>query len=338
MRTLWMHVGTGKAGSSALQYAFTTHADRLATAGIVYKDNPVRQAIVERGIATGGNGADIRSALRSKNVPEAIRIALDLMNEPGSTLLSNENIFSTKLYVLEAFRDALLRHVSVIKAFVVFRPQVDALPSEFLQTVKDNTRTTRQITPDEFSLDFIRRPRFNLFFCAKKLIRVFGANNVTMCWYPEAIRTGGIVAPAFEWMGVPPPVRDHRVINPSPSHESMLVLQRANAAGIGSRRFSDKFLMAAHDRGLTGTKVTLSESVTRYIERETFATNSALLKAYFPHLSIERELAPVDIAPQTIDREMMAKLTDLAARVARDMNLNAQQIQETFGSEAILYA
>ena len=316
---LFLHVGTGKTGSSALQNAFALAQDILAQRGIAY---PVIAARGHQTLVSSGNAVRIRKAFREEGAAGAIAAAKELLDPRLDTLLSNEGLYATSEADLASFRDALHAAGRRTKVLVFFRPQADMLASAYLQRLKAN-KHLRDIDENEYALAQYKSGHFDWLACAEKLGSVFGIHNLSVRWYPAVLRHGGPVTAAFEWLGISAPHIPQPLINPSPGREAAMVLREANAAGIGGRRFADEFLKRAHDQGLLGSKVTLAPEVHRLIEDESRKANAELLRRYCPDLSPERELASRPTSePAPLNQKIITDLRKIAGEVAASININ----------------
>jgi hypothetical protein len=329
-KRLFLHVGTGKTGSSALQNAFALAQDILAQGGIAY---PVSATARDKQpLVSSGNAVAVRRALREDGAAGAIAAAKGLLDPKLDTLLSNEGLYATSQADLTSLRDALEEAGWRTKVLVFFRPQADMLASAYLQRLKAN-KHLRDIDENEFALALYKSEPFDWLACAEKLESVFGIENLAVRWYPAVLRHGGPVNAAFEWLGISSPRIQEPLINPSPGREAAKVLREANAAGSGGRRFADEFLKKAQDQGLLGSKVALAPDVHRLIEDETRKANTELLRRYCPDLSPEKELAGQPTSePAPLSQKIITDLRRIAGEVATSMNKASGRVHGAFGS------
>src|SRR5688572_2675069 len=106
MRRLFLHVGTGKTGSSALQYAFSVASADLAHHGIRYPESADMRSKVLNRVPTAGNARSVRQAL--KHGPgRALDEMRSLIGDSGDVLLSNESLYEASPDYLAAVADLL---------------------------------------------------------------------------------------------------------------------------------------------------------------------------------------------------------------------------------------
>jgi hypothetical protein len=329
MRQLFLHIGIGKAGSSALQYAFSKATEDFAARGLTYPQTPeARQRLAMNQPIGLGNAAAIRKAFRTHDPDTAIKLTLEMVGScDGDVLLSNETLFGTKPKYLIALKAALASIGVTTKVLVFFRPQVELFAAAYVQA-----RRSRGAEHDDENSFAIRRHETGLYdwlACAKKYEAVFGPGTVKVCWYPAVIRGHGVIKEAFDWLGVPVP-KIEAIVNPTPGYEVIEVLSLAKDI----RRydlFCYRFLTELQRSGLRGTKVILNEQVTRRIEAETRDSNAELLRRYCPELSVEQELAPAKFGSRAIDPNLLRQVTDIAAKVAIEVGPSRQAAGRMFG-------
>lgn len=135
MRKIYLHVGTQKTGSSALQRFFCINKDILAEEGILYPLEWGAQA-TEGYSQQGGNIGRLRSLLSYPN-KEIADIFINLVDRYQRILLSNEGLFvlanpNIKNGWLQEVRNANIE----IDIIVYLRKQVDFILSFYNQGIK----------------------------------------------------------------------------------------------------------------------------------------------------------------------------------------------------------
>lgn len=141
MRTLYLHIGQGKTGTSFLQSCFALSRSALATSGIRYPRSAHHQQAAA-GRTTTGNGHLIRSMLgsaTSRRVAGTALRASNMRHASSDLLFSSEFFFagmSTKgrSHVLPDFA----RHAGYdqIKVLMLIRDPVEHVVSSYLQYVR----------------------------------------------------------------------------------------------------------------------------------------------------------------------------------------------------------
>jgi hypothetical protein len=320
-RICYLHVGTGKTGSSAIQYALTRAHDYLLGHGYLYPDLSENFRNVLNLRPTAGNGVNIIRVMRARGrLADVVR---PLAGTPHNAILSCEGFSNHPARLLEELGATLRSLGFSTKCLVFFRPQHEMIASSYLQMVK----SAKVDAAVELS-DFARRRlgaeatdgRWNWHARVGKLHEAFG--NVTVKWYPAVRRLGpnGVVDATFAWLGLPPPrdgfASDGVIVNPTPGREALIVLRSINAEGRGSKRFADRFLAKAEEAGLLGGKVMLDRATMEAVHMATRESNAALIEQYCPELSVEEELTlpPLD-ADGPIDGGKLRELEKMAAAI-----------------------
>jgi hypothetical protein len=316
MTTCYLHIGTGKTGSSAIQYALTKAHSELMDLGYSYPDCSRNFRQVLAGIPTAGNGRTIGVHLRRGD----LRAAIDAIRDTtGNLILSNEALANRDVDTLRKFSDELRSLGYKVSGLVLFRPQVDVLVSSYLQGTKAarvegtlSEHVERQFTPRTLE------KRWNYFKRAEHFATVFDA--LTVRWYPALKRQGpsGVVEAAFGWLGVPFKrawLPDGETINPSPGREALAVLQTLNAEGRGGKLVADAFLKKAQAIGLLGHPVTLDRDTAERIHKATLQSNRALLSKHCPELSADNELI-LPLCNDAFDIQILSELQKMAGTIA----------------------
>jgi hypothetical protein len=310
---LFVHAGTAKTGTSAVQSAFAEHQKVLEQQGYQYPDLAGKFERAGAGLPTTGNASVLLRLLKEDAVDEALAT---LKPYQGQHLILSHEAFAN---IARTNDEAVLRFVEGARALgfdpcalVMFRPQTEFIPSFYLQQIKEDKTSLRlddYLAEDATSCRL--RTRYNWLRYAKPMKEAFGPGLKVM-WYPAVMRGQGVIAEAFRWLGLEPLPVQARLVNPSPGAEPLAVLRAANEAGNGGRHFADRFLVEAEKREWLGHKVALGEAEVRRIEEATYPTNERLLRRFCPGLSIEEELAPANVLPAQMDDALVARLEELA--------------------------
>ena len=326
-RICYLHVGMGKTGSSAIQFALTHAGELLKQHGYLYPDAAHNFREVLAGTPTAGNARLIYVALRDGTVNDAVRQVEPYAADPRHLVLSSEGFATRPAKVLTDFTSGLRSLGYRPKCLVFFRPHFEQAVSSYLQFVKSE-RTSISLSEyiEQKFAALTAAPRGSWLATARKLEQAVGTSNLTVKWYPAVRRTGpdGVVRVAFDWLGVGALYDLLRlspgdiIINPTPGREALEILRTANANGFGGRKtFADEFLRRAQAHGVLGTKVTLSSSELQRVHAATAADEESLLRHYCPDLAPEHELAlpAVEKSPPPLDTEVLRK----ARAIARDV-------------------
>ena len=326
-RICYVHVGTGKTGTSAIQYALTSASDYLAERGFLYPDLSGDFEKVLRGEPTAGNARVVTKALKreEERVKQVVAMLEPYSKGPENLILSCEGLSNLSLPRLEDLVRSLRALGYASRCLVCFRPQAEVMVSLFLQQIK--TSRLRGLTLEEYVEEQLvlerQRQRWNWYARADKLEGAFGDRSVSVKWYPALARMGehGVVSAAFEWIGVTlPPDQSlaySRKVNPTPGREALTVLESLKSEGIGGRVFSDIFLLRAQQENLLGSKVVMERALLKRVNAATHDSNLKLLGHYFPELNAHEELdgRSNDEQRKTLDARTIERLKEIAADI-----------------------
>ena len=321
-RTCYLHLGTGKTGSSAIQYALTRAESMLTANGYLYPDLAKNFSKVLAGIPTTGNGKPVNAALHDCDPEAAIAAIEPYIADPRHLILSCEGFANAPGEAWSEFAARLRSLGYTAKGLVFFRPQTEFLVSSYLQQVKA-ARLDISLSQYINAMSAKRQGGRNWLARAQKLESALGSGALTVKWYPAVRRHGpeALLRTMFEWLGTSfeyqdiPSVKGGTIINPTPGQEALLVLQDLNAGGLGGRsKIADEFLRRAQAQRLLGKKVMLTHDERKQIHAATVADNELLLRRYCPELSPDAELAlpEVEAEPGQPDEEIVRKLRIIA--------------------------
>lgn len=189
MRNIFLHIGCGKTGSSALQIWLWNNSKNLKNAGINY---PIYgKEKIERYSITSGNGLRLISAFKD-NVEEKV-IENDLSNNNLDLLYSSEAFQSlTNENILSLAKIAKKNNVKIqVIAFV--RNVYDIAYSSYLQQIK------RHLCSERFKDFALSRPTLQQFHVIKKYEQFF--DDIHLIHYDSA-KNDGIDQAFCEKMGI----------------------------------------------------------------------------------------------------------------------------------------
>lgn len=326
-RVCYLHVGTGKTGSSAIQFALARAHDLLKAHGYLYPDAADNFCQALAGMPTAGNARDIIMALRAGSIENAMRQIEPYAADQRHLVLSSEGFANRRAEMWALFASRLRELGYRPKCLVFFRPHSELAVSSYLQLVKS------QRTSSSLSEHVSRSLQRSWLAMAEKLEHAVGKSNLTVKWYPAVRRQGSdaVVRATFDWLDAGSLYdwaklsQAEAIINPTPGREALQILRVVNASGLGGRQaFADEFLSIAKDQDLLGSKVTLDPSDLNRIHAATFEDNQLLLRRYCPDLSPEREVAlPVaDASEQPLDLKILRKLKNIARDLLWRKTLN----------------
>lgn len=140
-RPLYLHVGTGKSGTSSLQRALWASTDELAKEGIGLPFNG-RQPAVRRLLAPLG-WAIAEGFTRPIDQERLRRLARRLEKTPGDALLiTNEDLTEARQQSVDAFFDTIGSAGLEPRIIVTARDWSKQLPSDYQQLLKHNITDT----------------------------------------------------------------------------------------------------------------------------------------------------------------------------------------------------
>jgi hypothetical protein len=290
-RICFLHVGTGKTGSSTFQYALAANCDDLLSRGYSFPDIGTNFQRMKKGRPTNGNGSRVGGALYKSNVKAATAVVRRFRSEPHHLILSNEALYKAPGPAMREFCDAIREMGYLVKCLVIFRPHTEMAVSAFVQYVK--SRHYDGVT------DLARYVRYrgygsgrNWLAYAEHLEQAVGRENLTVRWLPAIRRSGGIIQTGFKWLGLPPPAIEIPDINPTVGLEAYIIVHMLRSANLCGRSVLDDLILRAQEEGLLGAPIVLDYELALEIHEHTKKSNAALLQRYCPGLSAEEELKP----------------------------------------------
>lgn len=335
-RICYIHAGTGKTGTTAIQYELTMAGDYLASHGLAYPDFSGNLTAASGGKPTAGNGRLLFGLLSRGKVEKALSIVNEHARDSDKFVISNEGFCSLPADILGAFNDGLIEFGFRTKCCVCYRPQADFVVSYYLQALKANKIDWRE-SVDDFAARSIEEGTFikkwGWLNNADKLAKVFGGEQLLVLWYPALMEKGpnAVARAIFDWLELPGH-EDWRPLasNPSPNPEAMHVLRMLNGIGLGGRKFADDFLSHAHERGLLTGRVRLSAKVRKRVEAVTRKSNQLLLEKYAVDGALAEDKMLSAAVPETSDvrREVFAELLGLTGWIlgARGVQLASTRV------------
>lgn len=148
MKTLVLHIGANKTGSSALQSGFAKYHRQIRDAGYYYPPHANFEKAAE-GKFSSGNGDRLRALLvprfRTEHYDEASELralVTDIADAPaGRVLISNEGLHRAARPLLETFLSACAEADIEVHAYFYVRDLLDHAYSSYMQNVKMGRET-----------------------------------------------------------------------------------------------------------------------------------------------------------------------------------------------------
>lgn len=272
VKEVWLHIGTPKSGTTSLQKYLNTHRTALRENGLIYVTAPGRENANELAIASNRKRDDLREI--ADKIDQELRQA-----DTEKALISSEMLYgfsSTKmLELLPALQGKSL------KILIYLRRQDKYIEAMYLQKSK-NGRFLGTIH------DYIAK--FNAsgsdYFEMLSDWRSFGADICPRIFEKPRLKSGDVVADAFEQMALPlPEPLENDDTNVTPSYARVQLLQAAARAEIAQPRKLQRYLSArfpqtAEQRGPIFNDQERQDFLDRFAKG-----NEALRAAYFPDQS-----------------------------------------------------
>lgn len=237
MKTLYLHIGLGKTGSSALQSWLSLNAQLLSKQGIDYADTAPE---VKFGESLSGNGSALHRACVAQDFDEVESLLIStyfFRSENSIAIISCELLQGIRLSAIAQIKVICDRNGIDVKVLAYARSVYEALYSTYTQFVKRGACT------HSFG-DHPADTRFDgSVECLKRYLEVFG-ENLRVLNYDEAKKD--ICASFAAAAGIDPKglKKLKSKVNRSLSFQEVETLRRVNAlhAGAFSTQISNFFI------------------------------------------------------------------------------------------------
>jgi hypothetical protein len=268
-KTLYVHIGPGKTGSSALQVFLARHAEALARQGVLYPswDDSNRRAAA--GEITSGNGVVLCRYLgvaHPAGLPEAEieRLVAQGLSDAPSVLLSSELLQSASVEGLHRLQDLAARLGARLRYIYYLRSAFPVYVSIYNQAVK---RSGYQGTLEEF----VRTRPMSHYQTLRRLVAASGAGAVVLRSYESA--RADLPSDFMQAIGLPALPEDadaQELVNPSLSAIDTNILRSLNrflSNAQDSRVLSDWMLENANYMASGFGEIGLSAEACRLIRK-----------------------------------------------------------------------
>lgn len=262
MKKLYLHIGLGKTGSSALQSWLSLNAERLARQGIDYADTVPE---VKFGESLSGNGTPLHRACVAQAFDEVESLLRSTyFFRPGNTvaIISCELLQGLKPATIEALKSVCDRNGIAVTVVAYTRSVYEALYSTYVQFVKRGACTHR-FGEDPADLGVDRSVDY-----LQRYAEVFGNDMVVLNYdqakddiYASFAAVTGIERKGLKELGLK--------VNRSLSFEEVETLRRINALHEGAFSTPISNFVIAQSPSLS-TPVFYDEALVRQV-RETAA-------------------------------------------------------------------
>jgi hypothetical protein len=290
MKTLIIHPGLPKTGTSALQVFFARNRAALRDKSVDYFPLGEFAAGVAGGISAG-NAAHLATALMPADHPDAApkpalhfsALTRAIAASPCQTgLLSSEFLAGADPERLRRWVDSLQAAGLTVRCVYFIRSQTQLLSSMYVQYVK---RSLCRETPEAYvERSFRATPYLHHASFYKSQCDIFGAGNVTLRLYEDALKTG-LIETFLEAAGICPRSLDIRspAINTGLSPAELAIMRELNKFRPHTR-LSDALTQNARQSGSAApgdVYAFLPAALTAELEAYFAPENAELAKLYF---------------------------------------------------------
>ena len=239
--TLYLHLGKGRCGSTAIQRFASENREALAAKGVSYPSEE------ELGVGDHGRRANARTlySLHPRGSPHELLGGFLAANEHPKILLSSEWLLHGSVLFLRRLTETARAHGVAVVALAYVREQRGWLISRYAQGVKSNRWT---MPLEDYVADEYRAPGLNYRRVFSRLAPLFEGDDLVIRVFERPKLEGGDVrVDAFSVLGVDVRdlVADDPGANESPSVEEVEIMRFMNSRG--ARFKSRDFLRHAEE-------------------------------------------------------------------------------------------
>ena len=295
-RTIYLHIGTEKTGTTTLQAMFSTNRRVLAQSGILYPTTPGKANLAGLAIYAlpQANRADLYSILDLSTPAEAgayrERFVGDFSaeierSECRDIVMSSEHLSSRVRQpgALQRLFDMLGQFADTIKVIVYLRPQHELAPSSYSTSVKSgNAKPFRAPQSDDdyfYNYDLLTRNWETYAGRENTIVRVFSRS---------VFKNNSLIADIFDAMSLPQPSElvvpaDRNKALGMHSLEFMRIANTMVPRRLGGRFNPDHIALVRLLNGMETTpKFEIDYETARTIENVFSASNRSVAERYFP--------------------------------------------------------
>ena len=298
-RTIYLHIGTEKTGTTTLQAMFSTNRRNLEKAGILYPTVPGNSNHAGMAIYAlpPANRPGLYSMLQL-STPDQVetyrtRFVADFSAELDRSdckdiVISSEHM-SSRLRQGPAIRrlvDMLGKLADQIKVIVYLRPQHELAPSSYSTNVKSGS--TKPFRAPELESEYF----YNYDLLTRNWEAQVGRNNViARIFSRSAFKANSLIDDVFDAMSLSKPANlvipnDKNTALAAHALEFMRVANGIVPRMLGNRINPDHMVLVRHLTALGPTpKFEIGREAAQAIESIFLASNSAVAKRYFPALN-----------------------------------------------------
>lgn len=237
MKTVYIHIGPGKTGTSFLQSVFSYNAERYILRGLSYPDLNNNRSTAANGVTTSGNALPIAAyavpALAGNKTVISPAELLNLLNADVDHLLSSEWLSGCSFAYLQDLKGVLSQRFNVWFLAVVRDPS-EHIASFYQEGLKNGLYSSSVDRYMDLLIENIRN-LYNLVFQLKDSVTLVNydhcKNNIVDCFDKILFGESFSKNPSFS------------VVNRSPDAHQTTVLQIANSLYLSNIRAARHYIM-----------------------------------------------------------------------------------------------
>ncbi|WP_372370692.1 hypothetical protein [Candidatus Uabimicrobium sp. HlEnr_7] len=328
MKTLFLHIGSPKTGTSAIQVFCAQNYRILKKMGIIYpgeKKDFFVDAI--QGKISSGNGVFIARYFRepnNKKYQEAYReFCKQLKSKKRYTLLySSEAFWNLKRKHFEQIYNLCDSHNCKIQIVLYLRSQKEMLLSSYAQAIKAKSLT---VDIDNYYHNFTHVLNYE-----KKLqilSKVFKKKNLHILKYT----THSLVKDFLQALGINKEYKKFRIVsqkfNPTPNINELEFLRNINAEQKNDRSFSDRLLYLKTESDET-VNLTLPKDLEVEMDSVFAATNKFIAKEYGVVIGESRDMS---LGNNVEKHANMSPFDEIAAKMIYSLHEDVTQQRKEIG-------
>lgn len=190
-KTLYLHIGTPKTGTTSIQHFCYNNREVLLQKGYLYPGFPFsyankgkyRNGLFLEAVFCDNDGIRQREQ-EEENFKSGLQILKELFINNNNIILSDEGIwtacFNRKrgMPLIRRLKEEAVQSGYNIKIIVYLRRQDDFLLSWYNQVIKHNITTKNTLTWEEYFDNYNKYINLDYLSCLKKLERIFGRENI----------------------------------------------------------------------------------------------------------------------------------------------------------------
>lgn len=216
MKTLYLHIGTPKTGTTSIQHFCYDNMDRLSEEGYYYPELPFKYE--NKGKYRNGlfleaiyyNEEGNREIEKEKeNFNLGLKAIEEYFNTYDNIILSDEGIWTACFNrkrgknLMEELQQNAQSAGYQIKIIVYLRRQDDFLVSWYNQLIKHNISNKNTISWDEYFQNYSQYVQLDYLRCLKKLKNIFGMENIIVRRFDRQYFKGGsLIADFLDIFGI----------------------------------------------------------------------------------------------------------------------------------------